>query len=301
MKILICDPIHQDALSLFKNANIDAFYFAEITPDELLEKIAQFEGLIVRGRTKVTKEVIEKGVKLKIIARIGSGVDNIDVMEAKRKNIIVINAPGANAQAVAELTLGLMLSLLRKIPRADYSMKKGEWAKNMLKGEELHGKKVGIIGFGNIGKRVAHAVEAFGATILTHDRDNDENNLIKLLKESDIVSIHSVLTDETKNMINGSRLSYLKKSAYLINCARAEIVDEAALYTALETGRIKGAALDVFWEEPIPIKSRWLNLENVILTPHIGGQTNEASYNAAMMIAANLVKYSLGKEIDHLI
>lgn len=301
MKILICDPIHHEAIDYLKKSAVDVIYLPEITPDQLIKKIAGFEALVVRGRTKITSEVIQQGINLKIIGRVGTGVDNIDIDEAKRKNILIINAPGANAQAVAELTLGLMLSLLRKIPKADYSIKKGEWAKKELKGEELHGKKVGIIGFGNIGRRVARAVEAFGASVLTHNRDNDENNLNILLKESDIVSIHCVLTEETKSMINADRLSLMKKSAYLINCARAEIIDEEALYTALETNQIKGAALDVFWDEPLPKNSPWLNLDNVILSPHIGGQTIEASQSASIIIAENLVKYFLGKTPDFIV
>lgn len=291
MKLLIADAIHDEAISKLSAAGFDVKNSPEISPDELLSTIGDYEGLVVRSRTKVTKAMIGAGKKLKIIARVGTGTDTIDVEAAKEKGIEVINAPGANAQAVAELTLGLMLSLIRKIPFADKTTKEGLWQKCELKGTELNGKTVGIIGYGAIGKKVGTLVEAFGANILTHDRDNDGANLQKLLTDSDIITLHSVLNDETKKMINTDKISIMKKSAFLINCARAEIINEDDLYVALSTNMIKGAALDVFWEEPVKSDSRWVKLDNVILTPHIGGQTTEASSEAATMIADKLIDF----------
>lgn len=298
MKLLIADPIHTDAISKLTSAGFDVLNSPEITTDELLSSIGEYEALIVRGRTKVTKDVIDRATRLKFIGRVGSGVDNIDINSANTKGIIVSNAAGANATAVAELTLGLMLSLLRKIPYADKSTKAGEWLKKQLKGGELQGKTVGIVGYGNIGQKVARLVEAFGASVLSHDKNDDQTNLEKLFSSSDIVTVHSVLVDQTRGLVNNLLLSRMKPNAYFINCARAEIVVEDDLFDILSQKKIAGAAIDVFWVEPIPADSKWLTLENIILTPHIGGQTHEASQQASMIIAENLIEYSKGKSAD---
>lgn len=291
MKLLVADQINSNAITQLESAGFDVVNNPEITAEELASSISDFEILIVRSRTKVPAEIIDIANKLKIIARVGAGTDTIDVAAAAARNIEVINAPGANANAVAELTIGLMLSLLRFIPTADKSTKEGKWLKKQLKGGELTGKTVGIIGYGAIGKKVGALVTAFGANILTHDRDNDMRNLEKLCSESDFITIHSVLTDETRNMINKERLSLMKKTAYLINCARAELIDEQALYDVLSNKTISGAALDVFWDEPITGDNKWTKLDNVILTPHIGGQTGEASQAAAQMIVDKLIEF----------
>lgn len=291
MKVLIADAINEDAIAKLSAAGFDVENSPVITTEELLSNIDEYEVLVVRSRTKVTRSVIDAGQKLKIIARVGVGTDSIDVEAANKKGIEVINAPGSNSQAVAELTLGLMISLLRKIPYADKTTKEGKWLKKDLKGGELHGKTVGIIGYGAIGKKVGALVTAFGATLMTHDRDDDEANVQKLFRESDIITVHTVLTDETRVMINKNNLALMKKTTLLINCARAEVINETDLYDALAHNQIAGAALDVFWEEPLPTDSKWTKLENVILTPHIGGQTREASYAAAMMIADKLIEF----------
>lgn len=292
MRTLIADPIDQDAIDLLTKAGIELDNKPDITSEELIKTIENYDGLIVRGRTKVTRDVIyHANDRLKFIGRVGSGLDNIDLNSAKEKNITISNAPGANSTAVAELTIGLMLSLLRHIPKAHISTKNGHWEKKQLKGSEISGKKIGIVGFGNIGKKVANLVKAFGAEILSHDKDDNRDNLEKLFKRSDIITVHSVLVDQTRNLIDKSLLSLMKPTAYLLNCARAEIIVEDDLYQTLFNRKIAGAALDVFWAEPIPENSPWLSLENLILTPHIGGQTKEASQEAAKMVAENLISF----------
>ncbi|MBI3955452.1 hydroxyacid dehydrogenase [Candidatus Gottesmanbacteria bacterium] len=298
MKVLICDKIHPDALEFLQKKKADILYLPEIVPSELLQKVEDVEALIVRSRTKVIGGIIEKGHDLKIIARAGSGTDNIDKVAAQKKGVAVINAPGANAQAVAELTVGLMLSLLRQIPYADKSMHEGQWLKKELMGEEIYNKTVGIIGFGYVGKKVTALVRAFGANVQVVGSHDEEEKLSNLLKTSDIVSLHVRLNDKTRGLINNDKLSLMKPTAYLINNCRGEVVVEDDLYDALINKKIAGAALDVFWNEPLQAPNRWMKLSNCILTPHISGQTHEASRKACMMVVGDVVKFLQGKVIN---
>lgn len=298
MRILISDKLHPDALEFLQKKKADLLYLPEITPPELLQKIGDVEALIVRSRTKVTNEVIEKGKSLKIIARAGSGTDNIEKASAQTKGVAVINAPGANAQAVAELTIGLMLSLLRQIPYANKSMHEGQWLKKELMGEEIYNKTVGIIGFGHVGKKVTALVRAFGANTVVVGSHDEEEKLISLLKTSDIVTLHVRLNDKTRGLINTDRLALMKPTAYFINNCRGEVIVENDLYDALVNKKIAGAALDVFWKEPLAGDNRWMKLDNCILTPHISGQTTEASRKACMMAAGDVVKFLQGKVIN---
>lgn len=291
MKVLVCDPINKEAINHLKKNGIEVDNCPDIDSATLLKEVQNYEVLIVRGRTKVTKKVIQAGQKLKIIGRVGAGTDNIDKKAAAAKKIVILNAPGANAQAVAEFTIGLILALLRKINLADSSMRRGEWKKKELRGTELNSKILGIIGFGNIGQRVADLAKAFGAQIRHHDKEDTDDNLTDLLKTSDIISLNMNLNENTKNFMNKQRISQMKKTAYLINCARAEIVEEEALFNTLKSGSLAGAALDVHWTEPVPPQSDWTKLNNVILTPHIAGQTHEASLKASMIIAQDLIKF----------
>lgn len=276
MKVLISDKINEFVFTSFQLKNIDYDYLPEITPQDLLLKIKDYQALIVRSRTKVTKEIISAGQNLKIIGRVGSGVDNIDTEAAKSRKIIVVNAPDANSQAVAELTIGLILSLLRHIPKAVTSMKNGLWLKKELGGSELSGKTVGIVGYGHVGKKIESIMRAFGAHPLIYSRSFQTSTLDHLFEVSDFVTLHLTLSPKTKGLVDGKLLGMMKPTAYLINASRGEIIDEEALYDILDNDKIAGCALDVFWQEPLPVDSRWRKLDNVILTPHIGASTKEA-------------------------
>lgn len=298
MRILITDKFDDRALLLLSKKKLEVDYRPEITPLELLEEIENYDGLIVRSRTKVTGEIIDRARKLKIIARAGSGTDNIDKIKAADKGIAVINAPGANAQAVAELTLGLTLSLIRKIPQAYQSMREGKWKKKELVGSEIYNKTVGVIGFGYVGKKVTALFRAFGANVLVVGSHDEEEKLTELLKKSDIVCLHVRLNDRTRGFMNRAKLSLMKETSYLINSSRGEVIVEDDLYQVLKNKKIAGAALDVFWQEPLSRDSKWRELDKVILTPHIAGQTLEATKKSCMMVASDMVKFLQGKVIN---
>lgn len=298
MRILITDKFDDEARFFLEKKKFSVDYKPEITPLELLEEIENYEGLIVRSRTKVSKEIIERARKLKIIARAGSGTDNIDKSKSQEKGIAVINAPGANAQAVAELTLGLILSLIRKIPQADASLREGKWIKKDLLGSEIYNKTVGVIGFGHVGKKVTALARAFGANVIVVGSHDEDEKLAELLKKSDIVSLHVRLNERTRGFINKEKLALMNKTSYLINCSRGEVIVEDDLFAVLKEKRIAGAALDVFWQEPLSPQSKWRRLENVILTPHIAGQTKEAAKKSCMMVVADMVKFLQGKVIN---
>ena len=265
MKILISDKIDDSTLSILKDNNIDFSYQPEISPPDLLSSIPGYQALIVRSRTKVTQEVIGAGENLKVIGRVGSGVDNINMEAARKRRIVVVNAPDANSQAVAELTVALMLSLLRKLSPSFSSMKDGLWLKKELTGRELAEKTVGIIGYGRIGQKVERLVSSFGAYVLISSRSYQTATLAEIFERSDIVTLHLALTPETKGYVTKDLLALLKPTAFFINSSRGEIVDEEALYTIVNEKKIAGAALDVFWQEPLPADSRWRKLDNVIL------------------------------------
>ena len=299
MKILICDKISEAAISLLKENNIDFDYNPEISAEELLKVIPNYQALVVRSRTKVTRDIVLAGKNLQIIGRVGTGVDNIDVATAKQHNILVVNAPDANSQAVVELTLGLILSLLRHIPKAVSSMKEGLWLKKELSGTELSGKTVGIVGYGHIGKKMELLARAFGARPLIFSRSFKTTTLEELFAKSDIITLHISATPETKKLVNENLLSLMKPTAYLINTSRGEIIDEEALYNALKDKKIAGAALDVYSQEPLPIDSKWRKLDNVILTSHIGAATKEALTRASITVIRDIIKVLNGKEAEN--
>ncbi|MEM2908318.1 MAG: hydroxyacid dehydrogenase [Candidatus Hadarchaeales archaeon] len=295
-KILITDPIHEDGIELLKEiGQVDVKI--GLTPGQLLREVTDYDVLVVRSATKVTREVIEAGRNLKLIARAGAGLDNIDVEAAAARGIKVINSPESVTAAVAELTIGLMLSLARRIPHADRSMKLGRWEKSELIGTELRGKTLGIVGTGRIGRAVGYKAKAFLMHLLAYDIVTNEEfrertgcryvDLQTLLRESDFVTIHVALTPQTRHMIGRRELSLMKPTAFLINTSRGEIIDETALVEALREGKIAGAALDVYEQEP-PTDSPLLKLENVILTPHIGASTIEAQRDAGILIAKKI-------------
>ncbi|MGH9998826.1 MAG: D-2-hydroxyacid dehydrogenase [Nitrosopumilaceae archaeon] len=297
--VLICDQVAPILNDILQKNGLKITYEPEITPEQIKEKIGTFDIVIVRSRTKLTKDMIEKADKCKIIARVGVGLDNIDVDAAKTKGIRVINAVEGAMNAVAELVLGLMLSLAREIPRADREIRDGKWLKKELMGTELSGKYLGIVGLGNIGKRLAKHARALNMNIIGYDVipiDDEfvrEVGLIKtdldtLLSSADYISFHVPFTNDTHHMVNSQRLGKMKKTACIINTSRGEIIDEEALYIALKDGKIAGAALDVFEKEPAT-GNKLATLPNVICTPHIGAQTKEAQTLAANVIAEKII------------
>ncbi len=302
--VLICDEADPILNKILVDNGLKVSYEPEITKEQILEKISTFNIVIVRSRTTITKEMIEKADKCKIIARVGVGLDNVDQEAAKAKDIRVINAAEGAMNAVAELVLGLMLSLARQTARGDRAIKNGQWLKKELKGTELRGKYLGIIGLGNIGKRLGRLARALNMNIIGYDvmpideEFSKEIGLMKadldtLLQSSDYVSIHVPLLDSTHHLLNAEKMSTMKKTAKIINTSRGGVVDEDALYDALKNGSLGGAALDVFEKEPA-IGTKLAELDNVILTPHIGAQTKEAQSLAANVIAEKIIQILRG-------
>ena len=299
-KVLICDTVSQKCIELLRSMGFEVEYQPKITHEELVKKVEGYDAIIVRSRTKVTKEVIKAGTRLKVIGRAGAGLDNIDLHAAKELGIEVLNTPEAPANAVAELVIGLMLCLTRGICKADTGMRAEKWLKSELLGMELRGKTIGIIGIGRVGTRVARLAKAFDMRILGRDIRSIEEGLLKelgmkmvsleeLLSESDFVVLCVPLTNETYHMIDEERLKKMKRTAYLINISRGEVVDEKALLKALKEGMIAGAALDVYEVEP-PHSYELMKLPNVVCTPHIGAQTVEAQDLAAAILVEKLGK-----------
>ena len=302
--VLICDQVNPILKEILEKNGLKVNYEPEITPEQLAEKIGNYEVVVVRSRTKIVKELVEKADKCQIIARVGVGLDNIDQDSAKAKNIRVINAVEGAITAVAELVLGLMLSMAREIPRADREIRNGSWIKKEMMGSELKGKYLGIIGLGNIGKRLGRIARALNMNIIGYDvvpideEFSKEVGLMKadldtLLSSSDYVSLHVPLLDSTKHMINTEKLKMMKKTARIINTARGGVIDEDALYNALKAGNLAGAALDVFEAEPAT-GNNLTSLPNFISTPHMGAQTKEAQSLAANVIAEKIIQILRG-------
>jgi D-3-phosphoglycerate dehydrogenase len=295
------NPILKEILE--KNG-LKVTYDPEITPEQIAEKIGTFEVVVVRSRTKLSRELIEKADKCQILARVGIGLDNIDQDAAKEKNIRVINAVEGAITAVAELVIGLMLSMAREIPRADREIRNGNWIKKELLGSELKGKYLGIVGLGNIGKRLGRLAKALNMNIIGYDVvpiDNEfskEVGLMKadldtLLSSADYVSFHVPLLDSTHHMINAEKLKMMKNTARIVNTARGGVIDEEALYNSLKDGNLAGAALDVFEVEPAT-GNKLIGLPNFVATPHIGAQTKEAQLLAANIIAEKIIQILRG-------
>ena len=302
--VLICDQVNPILNKILEENGLKITFEPEITPEQIKEKIGNYNIVIVRSRTKLTKELIELASNCKIIARVGVGLDNIDLDAAKSKNIRVINAVEGAMNAVAEQVLGMMLSLAREIPRADREIRNGKWLKKELMGTELKGKYLGIVGLGNIGKRLGRLAKGLNMNIIGFDvipideEFSKEVGLMKtdldtLLQSSDYVSLHVPLLDSTYHMINSEKISIMKNTAKIINTSRGGVVDEDALYDALKNGKLGGAALDVFEKEPAT-DSKLASLPNVILTPHIGAQTKEAQSLAANVIAEKIIQILRG-------
>ena len=302
--VLICDRVNPILKEILEKNGLKVTYEPEITPEQIAEKIGNFEVVVVRSRTKLSRELVEKADKCKIIARVGVGLDNIDQEAAKEKNIRVINAVEGAITAVAELVIGLMLSMAREIPRADREIRNGNWIKKELMGSELKGKYLGIIGLGNIGKRLGRLARALNMNIIGYDvipiddEFSKEVGLMKadldtLLSSADYVSLHVPLLDSTHHMINAEKLKMMKNTACIVNTSRGGVIDEEALYNSLKEGNIAGAALDVFETEPAT-GNNLTTLPNFIATPHMGSQTKEAQLLAANIIAEKIIQVLRG-------
>ena len=302
--VLICDQVNSILKEVLEKNGLKVTYEPEITPEQIAEKIGNFEVVVVRSRTKMTRELIEKADKCQIIARVGIGLDNIDQEAAKEKNIRVLNAVEGAITAVAELVIGLMLSMAREIPRADREIRNGNWIKKELMGSELKGKYLGIVGLGNIGKRLGRLARALNMNIIGYDvtpiddEFSKEVGLMKadldtLLSSADYVSFHVPLLDSTRHMINTEKLKMMKNTARIINTSRGGVIDEEALYNSLKDGSLAGAALDVFEVEPAT-ENKLITLPNFIATPHIGAQTKEAQLLAANIIAEKIIQILRG-------
>jgi D-3-phosphoglycerate dehydrogenase len=304
-KILLTDGLEENGITALR-ATAEVDEKNGITAEQLLEVIGGYDALIVRGRTKVTPAVFDAASNLKVVGRSGVGVDNIDLAAARAHKVTVVNAPIATTIAVAELTLGLIMAMVREIPRADAGMKAGKWLKKELEGTELYHKTLGIIGYGRIGAAVGHRASAFGMTILAYDplltaeaireRGAESASLEELYEQADILSVHVPLTSETRGMLNAAAFTKMKKGVRIVCAARGGVIDEAALLAALDSGQVASAALDVFATEP-PGQTALVSHPNVINTPHIGAQTVEAQARAAGDIAAEVLAALKGETL----
>lgn len=298
MRILVADSLSPASIAVFRGQPDCEVIVSD--PKSFHEHLASADALLVRSAAKVTREVIHKASRLRVIGRAGSGVDNIDLEAATEAGILVMNTPGGNSVSVAEHTLALMLALARSIPQACASTRAGKWEKKRFLGTELRGKTLGVIGLGSIGREVVRRARAFEMKILAHDPYVSKQwaedlgielvDLGRLLAESDYISLHVALTSETRNMLSRDQFARMKDGVRIINCARGGIIDEEALYEALRSGKVAGAGLDVFAQEP-PESSPLLALDNVVATPHIGGSTEEAQEIVGVLIAQQVLEY----------
>src|SRR6202158_117025 len=298
MKVIVADKISERGVQLLKQQ--PGWNVVLTTKDTLYAEITDAEALIVRSATKVTPELLDKATKLRCVGRAGVGVDNVDLEAATRRGVLVMSTPGGNAVSVAEHTFALLLALAKQIPRLDKAIHEGRWEKSSAAGTEVRGKTLGLIGLGRIGSEVAVRAEAFDMRVLAYDPFISEAAahelsvelvpLEKLLAESDFVSLHTALSSATQNLINAATIEKMKRGARVINAARGELIDEAALAAALKSGKLAGAALDVFREEP-PKNSPLIGLSNVIATPHIAGSTTEAQEEVGTQVAVQIKDY----------
>jgi D-3-phosphoglycerate dehydrogenase len=295
-KVLITDGLSDKGMAILSAiAQVDNR--PDISAEELLQVVKDYDAMVVRGRTKVTAAVLDAAQKLKVVGRAGVGVDNIDLSAARAHGVTVVNSPKATSMAVAELALGMMFALARSLPRADSSMKQGQWLKKQLEGIELSGKMLGIVGMGNIGTAIAQRAASLGMKVIGYDplvpteeintRGAEPVSLAELYAQSDFITFHLPLTPESKGMVNGQSFAMMKPGVRIVDAARGGIIDETALLAALEQGQVAGAALDVFASEP-PGLTALVAHPNVVATPHIGAQTAEAQDRAAEDIASEV-------------
>jgi D-3-phosphoglycerate dehydrogenase len=305
MKVLICDPVAPATIQALQEAGIDVDNRPDISANDLLRDAANYDGMVVRSRTKIPKEVLDAATNLKIVVRGGVGLDNIDVQYATSKGVSVRNTPKASSNSVAELALGYMLALARRIPQATMSMTTGEWKKKQLKGSEIAGKTLGLIGFGNIGGLLGRKASALGMAVIFYDvitppdpGDAKQVSLDDVLAQSDFISLHVPKVPATTNMLNAEAFAKMKDGVYIVNCARGGVVDEDALYDALASGKVSGAALDVFLDEKVtPGNPKLFGLKDengfnkVIGSPHIGAGTAEGQARVGTEVADIMIEF----------
>ncbi len=309
VKVLVSDPVSEQGIEILKK-EFDVDIATGLAPAELIKRIGNYEALIVRSETQVTKDVINAGKKLKIIGRAGVGVDNIDVNSATERGIIVVNAPEGNTISAAEHTIAMMMAMSRNIPQANASLKSKKWDRKKFMGVEVRGKVLGIIGLGRIGSEVAKRALGMEMKILAYDPFISQERAHELgvelttvediVKNADYITVHTPLTKETKDLISSKEFAIIKKGARLINCARGGIINEEALAKAVKEGIVSSAAIDVFVKEP-PFESPLLELDRVIVTPHLGASTEEAQINVAVSVAEQIVNALSGLPVKNAI
>jgi D-3-phosphoglycerate dehydrogenase len=309
-KVLVSDKLSKTAVQIFKDNGVEVDYLPDLgkDKDKLLEVIGQYDGLAIRSATKVTEKIVAAANNLKVIGRAGIGVDNVDIPAATKKGIIVMNTPFGNSITTAEHAIALMMALARQLPEADASTRAGKWEKNRFMGVEVTNKTLGIIGAGNIGSIVADRAQGLRMKVvafdpfLTPERAQtlgvEKVELDELLRRADFITLHTPLIEATRNIINAEAIAKMKDGVRIINCARGGLVDEAALYEALKSGRVAGAAFDVFVEEPAT-NNPLFELENFIATPHLGASTTEAQENVALQVAEQISAYLMTGEITN--
>ncbi len=300
-KVLISDEMNEAALEVFKKyEDISVDVNTGLAPSDLISVIGEYHGLAIRSATKVTADVLEAAKNLKVIARAGVGLDNVDIDKATEKGVAVTNTPGQNTVTTAEHTIAMMMSMTRNIPRATASLKAGKWEKKLLQGREVFNKTLGVVGFGNIGSIVADRARGLKMKPIVHDpyipaeqvekQGFEFVELDELFERSDYITLHVPKLDSTANLINAQSIAKMKKGVMIINCARGGLVDEKALYDAIVAGHVAGAAIDVFVEEP-PGDNPLLTLDQVVASPHLGASTKEAQINVAVAAAGQIGDY----------
>ena len=300
MKILISDKMSDKVEDVLKSKSIDYDIKTGMEPEELKSVIDQYDGILIRSATKLTSDILADCKNLKVVGRAGVGVDNVDLDTATKNKILVMNTPLGNLEATAELTIGLMFSLYRHIHLANQSTHDGKWEKAKFMGTELKGKTLGVVGFGNIGQRVAEMASVIGMKIITNSNSASDEDLSKLgaskvsteqlLIDSDIVSLHTKLNENTKNMLNKSSIATMKSTAVIINCARGGLINEADLKDSLNNDVIAGAAIDVYEKEPAT-ENVMFGAKNLLLTPHLGASSKEAQSNVAIDVANQVADF----------
>jgi|SRR5208283_1272327 len=300
MKVLVSDNISSNGIDILKKAGLEVDVRVGLKPEELKDIISNYGALIIRSATKVTAEIIEAATNLKVIGRAGSGLDNVDKATASKRGIVVMNTPGGNTITTAEHTIAMMFAVARKIPQACASMAAGKWEKKLFTGIELFNKTLAVVGLGKIGGEVARRAHALGMNVIAYDPFLSEDKakemgvekgeIAELFKKADFITVHTPLTAETRNLINAKSIKTMRDGVFIINCARGGIVNEKDLYAALESGKVAGAALDVFEKEP-PENNPLIGHEKVVTTPHLGASTKEAQENVAIAIAEQIVDF----------